>query len=210
MQEHYPENCAWTIKKYSGSLLTQDLSWTQTNKCKRGGKKGETMNIGSCTCGQKESLIHFLFVISRFLFSIAIVYFTVIQVSRLQRTGLATGRTSLRLLVIGRSGGGSWGVTHVAAEGLEVVFEQCYCFDGRNPADQLRLVVYPIVYRAFYIPGGVGFLPLNFRVPKNLTTLHWSTKDRSCRKGWSSCAKKCHGFCFSRFGSRQTPVDLLL
>ena len=87
------------------------------------------MNTGSCTCGQKESLIHLLFVISRFLFSIAMVYFTVLQVSRLQRTGLgSTGRTSLRLLVIGRSGGGSWGVTHVAAEGLEVVFEQCYCW----------------------------------------------------------------------------------
>ncbi len=26
--------------------------------------------------------------------------------------------------------------------------------DGRNPANQLRLVVYPIVYKVFYIPGG--------------------------------------------------------
>ena len=27
--------------------------------------------------------------------------------------------------------------------------------DGRNPANQLRLVVYPIIYRVFvYIPGG--------------------------------------------------------
>ena len=26
--------------------------------------------------------------------------------------------------------------------------------DGRNPANQLRLVVYPIVYKALYIPGG--------------------------------------------------------
>ena len=26
--------------------------------------------------------------------------------------------------------------------------------DGRNPANQLRLVVYPIVYRVLYIPGG--------------------------------------------------------
>ena len=31
--------------------------------------------------------------------------------------------------------------------------------DGRNPANQLRLVVYPIIYREFYIPGGAGFLP---------------------------------------------------
>ena len=28
--------------------------------------------------------------------------------------------------------------------------------DGRNPANQLRLVVYPIIYRVFYIPGGAG------------------------------------------------------
>ncbi len=26
--------------------------------------------------------------------------------------------------------------------------------DGRNPADQLRLVVYPIIYRVLDIPGG--------------------------------------------------------
>ena len=30
---------------------------------------------------------------------------------------------------------------------------------GRNPANLLRLVVYPIVYRVLYIPGGAGFLP---------------------------------------------------
>ena len=32
-----------------------------------------------------------------------------------------------------------------------------YC--GRNPANQLRLVVYPIIYKVSYIPGGAGFLP---------------------------------------------------
>ena len=31
--------------------------------------------------------------------------------------------------------------------------------DGRNPANQLRLVVYPISYRVLYIPGGARFLP---------------------------------------------------
>ena len=31
--------------------------------------------------------------------------------------------------------------------------------DGRNPANQLRLVVYPIIYRVLHIPGGAGFLP---------------------------------------------------
>ena len=31
--------------------------------------------------------------------------------------------------------------------------------DGWNPANQLRLVVYPIIYRVSCIPGGVGFQP---------------------------------------------------
>ena len=30
--------------------------------------------------------------------------------------------------------------------------------DERNPANQLRLVVYPIIYRVLYIPGGAGCL----------------------------------------------------
>ena len=29
-----------------------------------------------------------------------------------------------------------------------------FIVDGRNPANQLRLVVYPIIYKALYIPGG--------------------------------------------------------
>ena len=31
--------------------------------------------------------------------------------------------------------------------------------DGRNPAIQLRLVVYPIIYRVLYTSGGARFLP---------------------------------------------------
>ncbi len=31
--------------------------------------------------------------------------------------------------------------------------------DGRNPANQLRLVVHPIIYRVLYISGGAGFQP---------------------------------------------------
>ena len=31
--------------------------------------------------------------------------------------------------------------------------------DGRNPANQLRLVVDLIIYRVLYIPGGAGLLP---------------------------------------------------
>ena len=40
--------------------------------------------------------------------------------------------------------------------------------DGKNPANQLRLVVYPIIYKILYIPGGcLGFLPST--VPCNWT-----------------------------------------
>ena len=35
--------------------------------------------------------------------------------------------------------------------------------DGRNPANQLRLVVNPIIY-SFYIPGGAGVLPSTVRL----------------------------------------------
>ena len=32
--------------------------------------------------------------------------------------------------------------------------ETSHTVDGRNPANQLRLVVDPIIYRVLYIPGG--------------------------------------------------------
>ena len=32
------------------------------------------------------------------------------------------------------------------------------CLDGRNPANQSRLIVYPIIYSVLYIPGGAGVL----------------------------------------------------
>ena len=31
--------------------------------------------------------------------------------------------------------------------------------DGRIPANQLRLVVYPMIFKVLYIPGGAGFIP---------------------------------------------------
>ena len=54
--------------------------------------------------------------------------------------------------------------------------------DGsENPANQLRLVVYPIIWRVLYIPGGAGILPSTVCVgilknfcPSLLTTLSWS------------------------------------
>ena len=36
---------------------------------------------------------------------------------------------------------------------------RCYCWWFRNPANQLRLAVYPIIHRVLYIQSGVGFLP---------------------------------------------------
>ena len=45
-----------------------------------------------------------------------------------------------------------WGKDHLFLQGSN-------CLWFRNPANQLRLVVYPILYRDFYIPGGAGFLP---------------------------------------------------
>ena len=42
-----------------------------------------------------------------------------------------------------------------------VVVEVCFplTVDGRYPANQLRLVVYPTIYKVLYIPGGAEFLP---------------------------------------------------
>ena len=37
-------------------------------------------------------------------------------------------------------------------------FDDVATVDGRNPANQWRLAVYPIIYRVLYIPGGAGFL----------------------------------------------------
>ena len=72
--------------------------------------------------------------------------------------------------------------------------------DGRNPANQLRLVVYPIIYKVLYIPGScLGCLPSSVVdpmleyphvfAPRNTTTgatlsIHQDLGDRiSHRKG---------------------------
>ena len=34
-----------------------------------------------------------------------------------------------------------------------------HAVDGKNPANQLRLIVYPIIHKVLYIPGGTGVLP---------------------------------------------------
>ena len=46
--------------------------------------------------------------------------------------------------------------------------------DRSNPANQLRLVVDPVIYRVLYIPGGAGFQP------STVSTVSWIT-------GWGIC-----------------------
>ena len=41
---------------------------------------------------------------------------------------------------------------------MRLVSTELYTVDGRNPANQLRLVAFPIIYKVLYIPGGAGFL----------------------------------------------------
>ena len=43
--------------------------------------------------------------------------------------------------------------------------------DGRNLANQLRLVVYPTIFKVSYIPGGAGFLPSTVGTKKNCLSL---------------------------------------
>ncbi len=48
--------------------------------------------------------------------------------------------------------------------------------DGGNPANQLRLVVYPNIYKVSYIPGGARFQPSTVSPVKmytSITTYHF-------------------------------------
>ena len=50
--------------------------------------------------------------------------------------------------------------THLQGELLRWRPRNHRTVDGRNPSNPLRLVVYPIVWKVFYLPGGCwGFLP---------------------------------------------------
>ena len=58
-----------------------------------------------------------------------------------------------------------------------------YCWWFRNLANQLRLVVYPIVCRVFYIPSGTGFLPstvINIVIPYVTLVFQSSPKHQDC------------------------------
>ncbi len=70
--------------------------------------------------------------------------------------------------------------------------KESYCWWFRNPANQLRLVVYPMVYRVLYIPGGcLAFDPSTvhpFGVRWNLVNSCKSRVDVSP----SACQHLCH------------------
>ena len=50
--------------------------------------------------------------------------------------------------------GGCWNGRYIFTE---IIYRDTV--DGTNAANQLRLAVYIIIHRVFYIPGGAGFLP---------------------------------------------------
>ncbi len=51
--------------------------------------------------------------------------------------------------------------------------------DGWNPANQLRLVVYPMIYRVLHMPGGAGFLPSTV-VPR----IWWTDNNWEIEQTW--------------------------
>ena len=59
--------------------------------------------------------------------------------------------------------------------GLKTMRWGFHIVDGWNPANQLRLVVHPIIYEVLYIPGGAGFLP---------STVSFYFLGRKKRLGW--------------------------
>ncbi len=52
-----------------------------------------------------------------------------------------------------------WGLSEGPSQDTQTAYLPSHTVDGRNPAIQLRLVVYPMIYQVLYIPGGAGFLP---------------------------------------------------
>ena len=57
------------------------------------------------------------------------------------------------------SGGGKISFGSISGTSVKHQLFLVLLFDGRNPANQLRLAVHPIIYEVFYIPGGAGILP---------------------------------------------------
>ena len=74
--------------------------------------------------------------------------------------------------IIPSYGGGGWdpgsGLIYGSKKGIIKTSHDTV--DGRNPANQLSLVVHPIDYRVFYIPGGLPRRisePSTVRIPIN-------------------------------------------
>ena len=58
---------------------------------------------------------------------------------------------------VGCNGPGRWGWKSFSIR--KTIKKGGTTVDGRNPANQLRLLVFPIIYRVLYIPDVVGLLP---------------------------------------------------
>ena len=75
--------------------------------------------------------------------------------------------------------------------------------DGSEILHQLRLVVFPIIYRVSYIPGGAGFLPStvcplplselteNFFLRFKICSLHYMWPKKT-QQGFAICTCTCH------------------
>ena len=82
---------------------------------------------------------------------------------------LVRGKTGRAVVVAGDGGiqhfGSSyWSCSWYAGTVQREGEPQSNCWWFRNPANQLRLVVYLSVYRVLYIPSGAGFLPSTVRI----------------------------------------------
>ena len=72
-----------------------------------------------------------------------------------------------------------WFMAEATSPNYWVVVVGYYCWWFRNPANQLRLVVYPIIYKVLYIPGGcLGFL--NHQQYEGYSHLSFQMSRKSC------------------------------
>ena len=71
------------------------------------------------------------------------------------------------------SGGGKISFGSISGTSVKHQLFLVLLFDGRNPANQLRLAVHPIIYEVFYIPGGAGILPSTVWLKQTLQKNTW-------------------------------------
>ena len=72
------------------------------------------------------------------------------------------------------------------------IHNSSYCWWFRNPANQLSLVVYPIIYRVLHIPGGAGFLPSTVCPSFFSFFFFWHFVARNGGRFWFVLRKKLH------------------